>query len=384
MARQLQFLKQLGYTTTFAAVASHYDGGFDETQWQQFLKFAPELGADEVIVSRYPPLGMGRRVWEAGKALTQRQNAMHWALAPAHFTMPPPELMKVLTRSDLRLLLANHVYTLPFAFRLRRSAAHIPLVTVTHDVQTHILLDRNAKAPWTRQIEPEATLLQTEIEWLAKSDSLIHVSGEDYTFFKEKLPHQRHAIILPSFDRLARPRLARTDGFILHVAGAHPGNRASLAWYFREVAPLLRQPARHVIVGQVCAYASEFLPDGVPDWVDIAGETSDLESYYAGASCAICPTTRGRGISIKTIEAFAAGLPVIGTPLAFRGMPQDALAAAGITPVSDAQKFADLVVAAGSADFQRKQRAASEAMFEGYFSNAAGFRAFSEALAQRP
>ncbi len=384
MARQLQFLRQLGFSTAFAAVASHYDGGFDEAQWQRFAELAPELGADRVVISRFPAPGLARRAWEAGKALTKTQNAMHWALAPAHFTRPSAGLLDIIAREDVRLLLANHVYTMPFALRLKdmleRKGRQVPLVAVTHDVQSHILLDRQAIAPWRRRMEPEDTLLKTEAEWLEKADLLIHVSTDDCAVFKKLLPDQPHATVFPSFERMTHADTAHLRPSVLHVAGAHPGNRDSLAWYFRDVAPLLRAPPRHVIVGQICAHASEFLPHGVPDWIDLAGEATDLQPYYAQATCVICPTTRGRGISVKTIEAFAAGLPVIGTPLAFRGMPQDALASAGIKPVSQARDFANAVMAANSASFQDTQGTASRRMFDAHFSNQAAFTAFSKTL----
>jgi polysaccharide biosynthesis protein PslH len=384
MARQLAFLKQLGFSTTFAAIASHYEGGFDEAQWQRFTELAPELGADNVIISRFADLGAARRVWEAGKALTKGQNAMHWALAPAHFTQPSLELLDTLAREDIPLLLANHVYTLPFAIRLKSIleslGKRVPLLAVTHDVQAHILLDRDAKAPWRRETERESVLIATETEWLRKADALMHVSIDDLAFFKARLPDKRHATVFPSFAQMTPAQSAPAEFSVLHVASAHPGNVESLAWYFHHVTPLMRMPPRHIIVGQIGGHAKEFLPHGVPGWVELAGEAADLKPYYNQASCIVCPTTRGRGISVKTIEAFAAGVPVIGTPLAFRGMPQDALASVGIEAFSNAEDFAAAVMTANSAQFQKKQRTASQKMFSSYFSSDAAFEAFAAAV----
>jgi polysaccharide biosynthesis protein PslH len=384
MARQLKFLKDLGFDTTFAAVTSHYEGGFDDEAWRRFEQLAPELGADRVVVSRFSDLSTGERTWEAAKALSKGQDAMHWALAPAHFTQPAEELLQTIERHDVKLLLANHVYTLPFALRLKailaRGGKNVPLIGVTHDVQTHIVMDRNAKAPWRRRIESEQRLLRTEMEWLSKCDALIHVSTEDAALFKRELSTHKHVLMFPSFERLD-PRSDMEKKTVLHVAGGHPGNVDSLAWYFREVAPLMHDPPPHAIVGQICSHADEFLPLGRPAWLTLHGEAADLSPFYRSALAAICPTTRGRGISVKTIEAFAAGLPVIGTPLAFRGMPERRLADAGINPVLSAHGFAKAVQHCSDMDFQTQQRRASTSVFDALFSNTAAFDAFKKGLA---
>ena len=41
------------------------------------------------------------------------------------------------------------------------------------------------------------------------------------------------------------------------------------------------------------------------------GFVKDIQRYYAGTDCFICPVTLGAGVKTKLIDALAAGLPVI-------------------------------------------------------------------------
>jgi glycosyltransferase involved in cell wall biosynthesis len=56
---------------------------------------------------------------------------------------------------------------------------------------------------------------------------------------------------------------------------------------------------------------------GVEDFVRFAGyiPDEDLPSYYQMADLFILPTTELEGFGLVTVEAFASGLPVLGTPI---------------------------------------------------------------------
>jgi len=47
----------------------------------------------------------------------------------------------------------------------------------------------------------------------------------------------------------------------------------------------------------------------------------DLNAALSIATLAIAPITSGSGIKVKMLDYCAAGLPILGTPLAFRGLP---------------------------------------------------------------
>ena len=70
------------------------------------------------------------------------------------------------------------------------------------------------------------------------------------------------------------------------------------------------------------------------------GRVDDPGEVYANARLALLPTISGHGLSIKTVEALASGLPLIGTSHAFRGMGEGAVTLSGVTIADDAEAFA--------------------------------------------
>lgn len=370
-SQQLKGLKALGFRTVFAAVASHYDGGFDEAAWEEFRRHAPELGADEVVECRFGDLNKIRRAAEMLKALAMRLNAMHWALAPAQFTEMNPRLIELLGEAETPLVIANHVYTMPFALKVRnhlqKRGKSPRLVACTHDVQSHILIDRDAKAPWKRSLEHEGLLITTEVEWLSAADALIHASEADKDFLHRHLHSKRHYLMLPALPAIAPSRALLHSRALIYVGGPHPGNVSSLAWYFDAVVPHFQKPPNIALVGRISEARDEFLRMPRPAWLEMTGPVDNLSLYYQSAKVAICPTTRGRGISVKTIEAFAAGLPVVGTTLAYRGMPQQALSDTGVQTFDDPAEFAKEVERMLAAENLRRESQRSVALYNKLF-----------------
>ena len=88
--------------------------------------------------------------------------------------------------------------------------------------------------------------------------------------------------------------------------------------------------------------------------VAVRGYVDDLADAYAGADLAVVPLTRGAGTRIKLLEAFAAGLPVVTTPVGAAGLEAqdgehlllasdaDALAAAVARVLGDERLAGDL------------------------------------------
>jgi glycosyltransferase involved in cell wall biosynthesis len=55
----------------------------------------------------------------------------------------------------------------------------------------------------------------------------------------------------------------------------------------------------------------------------VLGPVPDAEDFYRAVECVLNPMAGGTGLKIKTVEALAAGLPVLGTRDAFAGLPAE-------------------------------------------------------------
>lgn len=369
--QQLANLRSLGFRTVFAAIASHHDGGSDEASWEEFRRHSHELGADEVVECRFGDPSKIQRAAEMLKSLSMRLNAMHWALAPAQFTDVNSRLAALLSQAETPLILANHAYTMPFAVKVRnhlqQHGGSPRLVACTHDVQSHVLIDGEAKAPWKRFVEHEGLLVETEVQWLSAADALIHSSETDKNFFTPHLHGKRHYLVLPALPAIEPSRALLHSRALIYVGSANPANIASLAWYFDEVVPHFTKLPNLALVGRINEAREQFLKMPRPTWLEMTGPVDDLARYYQSAKLAICPATRGRGISIKTIEALAAGLPIVGTSLAYRGMPKQELAATGVQTFDGAAEFAREVERMIAAPDLRQESQRSTALYQRLF-----------------
>jgi glycosyltransferase involved in cell wall biosynthesis len=120
------------------------------------------------------------------------------------------------------------------------------------------------------------------------------------------------------------------------------------------------------IVGGVKGLVRKTRRDLYDDFRELfLGRVTDLAPYYRAARSVIAPMRSGGGISVKTIEAFALGMPFIGTAKAYRGFPSEPLARHGIQSYDDPRAFADAllqVLSAGS-DTGKRGRAVYEELF---------------------
>ncbi|MFO1168429.1 MAG: glycosyltransferase family 4 protein [Rhodoblastus sp.] len=108
------------------------------------------------------------------------------------------------------------------------------------------------------------------------------------------------------------------------------------------------------------------------DW--FAGRVEHIGDIYAGARLALLPTTSGTGLSIKSVEAMASGLPLIATSHAFRGMNLDPADLANVTLVDDAEGYAAALRKAATAPVPtpaERAASASRAAYDAHFSEAA-------------
>jgi sugar transferase (PEP-CTERM/EpsH1 system associated) len=99
-------------------------------------------------------------------------------------------------------------------------------------------------------------------------------------------------------------------------------NVDAVVTFARDVWPRLRRTHPNLvftIVGRnpaprVCALARQ-------DGIEVTGTVADVRPYYADAVAAAVPLRVGGGSRLKILEAMAAGVPVISTPLGAEGLP---------------------------------------------------------------
>ena len=241
--------------------------------------------------------------------------------------------------ADVDLVHCNHFFCMPVAHRIARTKpAHAPIVLDTIDVQARQFDIINDAAPLL--LPPRATfaaMLRQELAAMRSAAGLLHLNAEEMDFFQARLPANAHHLLYPAVREMTG---ATGGGNILIVASNNTANVESLIWFLREVLPRASNPPV-VIAGNV---------DGGVRAKDAAlfemhrerflGRVDDLGAVYAQARLLLLPTIAGTGLSIKAVEALSTGLPLIASPLAFRGMTLDPNTLRNVTVAGDAAAFA--------------------------------------------
>jgi glycosyltransferase involved in cell wall biosynthesis len=390
MQNQIDYYRKRGYLTVFICVPLH--SSFTETHpdWDDIKVGMRELGADHIFFAT-----IDNRRFVAAKYATWvrrlfRGTALDWIVFTAQAAQLPDDATRFIRQLPVTLIHVNHVFTLGFARRFLRqvvrSSHRVPMILDTHDIQSSALQDRGQINPWTHGYDTLERLLRSEISHLKKVEVLVHLSVDDFNFFKLRLPHKQHVLAMPTIDETfaSTVELAGRSSIdpidLLFVGQSTPPNRAAIKWFFEQVWPLIAHRGYHLkIVGAIDGLVRQELPELHQAFRScFVGPTAELAPFYSAARCVIAPMVSGTGISVKTIEALALGKPFVGTSKAYRGMPIDRIEQAGLQAHDTPQAFADAIVQALSAE--RLASAASRAAYDSLFSRQAAFSSRDEAL----
>ena len=353
---QLAYYQDRGFTTVFVGVPVGPEHRPGNPMWVEQADAASDLRADHVsfaiLDAPQNPKTLRRRIRQAFAPRT----SLDWIVEMGLCSRPSPALVDYLRYRRVALYHVNHVFTLGFAHRLRRELRNfgcdLPLVLETHDIQSQILHDRNEHSPWTGHPDDLASLLSAEKTLLRQADVLVHCSVADHRFFSGLLPEIPQFLAFPTIGNAfiaAVPQaqeIAPID--ILLVGTGHHANSEGVEWFLTDIWPLIASRRYKVsIVGGVKDMLRQRRPDLYDQFNDFfIGRVRDLAPYYRSARSVIAPMRSGGGISIKTIEAFALGVPLIGTTKAYRGLPPEPLARHGLESHDHPRAFADALLRA--------------------------------------
>ena len=219
----------------------------------------------------------------------------------------------------------------------------IPLVIDMHNVYSRLVarLAGESGAIRRRYLERESALLERmERRAVSVAHTVLAVSAEEAHYFRQL--GARRAVVVPNgvdCDRLERLPIGNREGAptLLFVGSlSWPSNVHAVRFLATEVLPSVRKSipnARLVVVGR----------DPGPDVmslarpgsnVEVAGNVEDVAPYYRAAHVLTVPLLSGGGTRLKILEAFAAGVPVVSTPVGCEGIeaiPGSHLAVAEIT-----------------------------------------------------
>ena len=99
----------------------------------------------------------------------------------------------------------------------------------------------------------------------------------------------------------------------------HLPNVDGLEWFIREIWPIIEQQRPGLRLSVAGADRPAALLDGVPGRIEPAGHVPDLASWFETLRVTVAPLRYGAGVKGKVISSLAAGVPCVGTEVAFEG-----------------------------------------------------------------
>ncbi|MEM7243899.1 MAG: glycosyltransferase [Acidobacteriota bacterium] len=311
------------------------------------LRFLAEQGVRRAWVSRLPPSCDFEGTEQALDYLRVRADVAAEEASFAHelrlrrLHRIPASLAKVVAEEEIDLALVNYAWNAELLDQLGLS--ELPTACEIHDLQStqHALRRREAV-----DVDERAE----EVGYLRRFDGLLSISTSEKEELERELPDIPIVDLVPPLDE-GRPALAELAGVrhlrdltnacgelseapaaigprleretrldLLIVSSLHLPNVRSLRWFLDEVyRPVLKPAGVNVLVAGNINRAKGLEIEN-DERCYLVGELDDLGPLHAAARMTVLPITEGAGTAIKTLEAFARRQPLLGTPLAFRGL----------------------------------------------------------------
>lgn len=281
------------------------------------------------------------------------------------------EIDAALAGKTFDLVHCNHFFCMPVA---RRLAQGRPILLDTHDLQAAQFALINNTRP---VLPPRATfesMLARELSEMRDAAALLHLNAEEHQAFRRLLPDAPHHLLYPPVPNV--PTGPGGDD-ILVVSSRNTANLDSMLWFLREVMPRAGSPKVRIAGNIDAGVRAKDRALYARHREAFLGRVDDLGALYAQARVVLLPTIAGTGLSIKTVEAMASGLPLIASPLAFRGMvfqnmALDPTTLEGVTLAADAETFAaalrDVVAFAQPLSGVERAGSATRRLYEANFS----------------
>jgi hypothetical protein len=183
-------------------------------------------------------------------------------------------------------------------------------------MDTHDLVSDNAVSRQRLGIAvPEALDFERELGYLRNYDRVLLIQPDDQVRVAAVLGERAlcvpHPVVLPA--QPVRPG-SRVIGY---GASQFVANQHGLRWFLDAVWPQLG--AARVSL-EVAGHVASMLPRPPPDGIRVRGFVPRIDDLWAGLDIAINPVRWGSGLKIKTVEALAAGLPLVTTREGARGL----------------------------------------------------------------
>ncbi|MEG3084237.1 glycosyltransferase [Sphingomonas sp. PB2P12] len=230
------------------------------------------------------------------------------------------------------LIVVDHIQALANVSMWRLVLGRTPFVFIAHNVTPDTLIDgarlrkSRASAAFLRVEAVQAWLIEALL--VRRAARTVFISDSDARHYRG-LTGARGVALCPVIDRAehapgapaAAQDVERDSRRVLFIGSpGFPPNRAAIDWITHSLAPALLALDAPAIVTFIGKGTREHIGTPAAN-VETLGFVADdeMERLLGTCLCMLSPVVHGSGLKIKMLEAFAAGAPVMATPLSLQG-----------------------------------------------------------------
>jgi glycosyltransferase involved in cell wall biosynthesis len=210
---------------------------------------------------------------------------------------------------------------------VREATPEMPLIYDTLEL-TYVRAFRQAKVTKNHGVIREAVRLKSlELELVATADVTLTVTEVERSILQEAVPGAELVVVPSIHTGAGRPsprRSERRPDVFLAAYWPQPANQAAGRVLIEDVWPALvaADPDLRLVLAGI----------DPPDWlaqaalesngrIEVTGHVPDIAPFLDSAWCSVVPQPYGSGVKGKVLSALAHGLPVVGTTIAWEGIP---------------------------------------------------------------
>lgn len=163
---------------------------------------------------------------------------------------------------------------------------------------------------------------RSEKKLLSRGDKIFTVSEKDCNLIRSFYDLDSSSTSVNISENVLKSIPTRVeDYFVMFGAWGRPENYQMLRWMMKEVIPRLTGTPRIKVIG------GGKMPEEIKAQVEqcpaleYVGFMDNPYPVIANAIAEIAPLRQGAGVKVKCVEALACGTPIIGTEVAFEGIP---------------------------------------------------------------
>jgi glycosyltransferase involved in cell wall biosynthesis len=236
----------------------------------------------------------------------------------------PRSLSRRMAEDDARApfdaVVVEHCYAIESLPRL----AHAAVIVDEHNIESDYYRRLLAKNPL--KLLEYSTWRRYERSVWERADEVVTVSSRDADVVRAAQPGK--GVVATNGTRVEAFRYiapsARTGSAVLYVGMMdYPPNRAAALTLAREILPKLRQHVPDATLTLVGRNAGAEVRALASDHVQVTGAVPEVFPFFDQHAAYAMPLFQGAGSSLKVLEPFAAGLPLVASEFGVRGYGLD-------------------------------------------------------------